>query len=98
MTKRRPSVLAGLILSSVAATAAPALGGYTFTSLATAGSSLGSGVMLDAGKNLYGVAYSGGQYGAGYVYKVSAGTHAVTTLASFTGGSGGSNPNGTPVM
>ncbi|MGA8324965.1 MAG: choice-of-anchor tandem repeat GloVer-containing protein [Candidatus Cybelea sp.] len=60
-----------------------------------------SGVILDAGQNLYGVAYVGGNSGCltgcGTVFELSSGG-ALTTLYRFKGKSDGGNPYGGLVM
>jgi autotransporter-associated beta strand protein/uncharacterized repeat protein (TIGR03803 family) len=59
------------------------------------------GVIADASGNLYGVAQGGVGFslanhtpGAGIVYKISATTHQLVTIAQFDGGTGGSGPVG----
>lgn len=42
-----------------------------------------SGLIMDAGRNLYGTTFSGGPFGDGVVYKVSA-NHTETVLHSFS--------------
>jgi uncharacterized repeat protein (TIGR03803 family) len=50
------------------------------------------GVIRDKSGNLYGVTFGGGAYGVGVVYRIdSAGNE--TLLYSFSGGSGGANPD-----
>jgi uncharacterized repeat protein (TIGR03803 family) len=48
-----------------------------------------SGLVADSQGNMYGTTLRGGTYNWGYVYEVAAGTHTVTTLASFPGGASG---------
>jgi uncharacterized repeat protein (TIGR03803 family) len=43
-----------------------------------------SGLLIDAQGNLYGTTGSGGANGDGTVFEIAAGTHTLTTLASFT--------------
>ncbi len=50
-----------------------------------------SPVALDAGGNIYGTTYAGGEENAGVLFKVSA-TGQETVLHSFTGGPDGGNP------
>ena len=50
-----------------------------------------AGLIADGGGNLYGTTLLGGTGGTGTVFKVTAGTHAIITLASFNG-SNGSDP------
>jgi len=55
----------------------------------------GSGVILDATGNLYGVVLSGGAYGLGYVYQLNmSGGCSWNILYSFQGGSDGAGPAG----
>ena len=49
----------------------------------------------DANGNFYGATYSGGAYGEGVIYEISALTHNFTVLASFNGTTEGGNPIGT---
>src|SRR5205085_978098 len=42
-----------------------------------------AGLIADAAGNLYGTTIDGGAFSRGTVFKVSAGTHALTTLATF---------------
>lgn len=49
-----------------------------------------SGLIADANGNFYGVTSFGGAYSYGAIYKVAAGTHALSTLASFNGTNGSS--------
>ncbi len=51
-----------------------------------------AGLLLDASGNLFGTAYGGGSASDGTVFEVAAGSHAITTLATFNG-SNGANPN-----
>ena len=50
-------------------------------------------LVADGSGNLYGTTLGGGQFGAGTVFELAAGTHALTTLHSFNG-SDGSSPFG----
>jgi uncharacterized repeat protein (TIGR03803 family) len=54
-------------------------------------------VARDAQGNLYGTTYSGGTLGNGTVFELAAGSHTVTTLASFIGVNG-SDPQAGPVL
>jgi uncharacterized repeat protein (TIGR03803 family) len=54
-------------------------------------------LMMDSHGNLYGTAGQQGPGGYGTVFKISAGTNVLTTLATFTGPNG-AYPNSTPVM
>ncbi len=45
-------------------------------------------LIADAAGNLYGTTSTGGDYGDGSVFEIAAGTHALTTLASFNGNNG----------
>jgi uncharacterized repeat protein (TIGR03803 family) len=47
-----------------------------------------SGLTSDAAGNLYGTTETGGEYGDGNVIKFAAGTHALSTLATFNGTNG----------
>jgi uncharacterized repeat protein (TIGR03803 family) len=49
----------------------------------------------DANGNFYGATYSGGAYGEGVIYEISALTHNFAVLASFNGTTEGGNPIGT---
>lgn len=73
-----------------------AQGQYTFQTLATFDGTKGvyprGELIRDAGGNLYGTTENGGTYGYGTVFKVSAGTSTITTLATFDGTQSGSNP------
>ena len=51
----------------------------------TDGSDPIGGLLFDTSGDLYGTTYGGGSSGDGSVYEVAAGTHALTTLASFSG-------------
>ena len=51
-----------------------------------------SGLIADAAGNFYGTTYGGGSANLGTVYELAKGTHAVTTLATFTGPNG-QNPD-----
>jgi uncharacterized repeat protein (TIGR03803 family) len=55
-----------------------------------------AGVMLDAAGNLYGTTIAGGSFGKGVVFRLD-GTGAETVLHSFTGGTDGASPYGTPI-
>jgi uncharacterized repeat protein (TIGR03803 family) len=69
-------------------------GTNTLATLATFSGNNGSGPMpwgsliIDTSGNVYGTTGSGGAYGYGTVFKVAAGTRALTTLASFNGSDG----------
>lgn len=70
----------------------PALADYTLQTLVsfngTNGSSPEAGLIADASGNLYGTTISGGANNDGTVFEIAAGTHALTTLHSFTGADG----------
>jgi uncharacterized repeat protein (TIGR03803 family) len=51
-------------------------------------------LVSDSAGNLYGTTQSGGSGGLGTVFKIDAGTHALTVLHVFTGGSDGAIPSG----
>ena len=74
---------------------------YTFKN-PSSGLNPWGGVTLDKAGNIYGVTYSGGLYGGGTVYKLSAsknGTRVETVLHSFNpSGGDGSGPNGTLII
>ena len=53
------------------------------------------GLVEDANGNFYGATYSGGAYGDGVIYEISAVTHNFTVLASFNGTTEGGGPIGT---
>src|SRR5205085_1365604 len=57
-----------------------------------------AGVIMDGSGNLYGTAFGGGALGAGTVFELAHGSHTITTLASFNGGSNGSHPNAGVIM
>jgi uncharacterized repeat protein (TIGR03803 family) len=70
---------------------------YSFTNLASTGTSPQSGLVADSSGALYGTLRSGGEFGAGTVFKLSPPTSkrkswAETTLYSFTGGLDGNTP------
>ncbi len=81
-------------------------GTHALTTLATfngpSGSFPSGGVIADASGNLYGTALNGGTQDAGTVFRIEAGTNAVTRLATFTGadfgapvpGAAGAYPSG----
>ena len=60
------------------------------TTLVTFNNTNGSGpygsLVADASGNLYGTTTSGGANGDGVVYEIAAGTHALSTVATFNGG------------
>jgi len=56
-----------------------------------------SGLIMDAGGNLYGTSEVAGTSGMGNVFEVSAGTNTLSTVASFNG-TDGSSPSGGLVM
>jgi uncharacterized repeat protein (TIGR03803 family) len=62
----------------------------TFASFddAITGSNPSGRLVMDADRNLYGTTRYGGQYSAGSVFKVAAGSDSITTLASFDGANG----------
>ena len=91
------SIIKSCILLSLAATVACAgstasAAQYTLTTLVsfngTNGAEPRAGLLADASDNLYGTTTDGGASGAGTVFKVAAGTHALTTLATFNGTNG----------
>jgi uncharacterized repeat protein (TIGR03803 family) len=51
-----------------------------------------SGLTLDSSGNLYGTSQVGGAYDNGTLFELGKGSHSVTILHSFTGGSDGSQP------
>ena len=74
-------------------------GSATATTLVTFGNgsdgARGSGSLIaDAAGNLYGTTTLGGASGAGAVIRIAAGTHRLTTLASFTGPEGAQPASG----
>jgi len=74
-----------------------ASGTSTITTIAsfngTNGLNPSSDVKMDGAGNLYGTTTLGGASSAGTVWRIDSGTSTITTLASFNGGSTGSNPN-----
>jgi uncharacterized repeat protein (TIGR03803 family) len=59
------------------------------------------GVVVDAGGNVYGASFNGGNFGGGAVYKLSpagGGNYTETTLYSFTGAHDGAEPAGDLAM
>jgi uncharacterized repeat protein (TIGR03803 family) len=64
---------------------------FDFSSPDSNGANPEGGLVADANGNLYGTTYSAGADDAGTVFEVAAGTHALTTLATFNG-SNGQNP------
>ncbi len=69
-----------------------AAGSNTIIKLATFNGQNGSGpcssLTIDGNGNLYGMTRAGGSAGLGTVYEISAGSSAITTLASFTSSNG----------
>ena len=56
-----------------------------------------AGLVADGSGNLFGTTYYGGASGDGTVFEVAAGTHALTTLATFNGANG-ANPDGSLIF
>jgi uncharacterized repeat protein (TIGR03803 family) len=83
--QRRAPLLCCAVLAATAAK--PALGGYTFNTIATFNGANGAnpdfGVTPDSAGNLYGLTNTGGMNGGGTIYEIAAGSHALTTLANF---------------
>ena len=85
-----------------------AAGSHTITTLAsfngtTGGGLPNSGVVVDAQGNIFGTTSTGGAYGtgartSGTVFEIAAGSHTITTLASFNGPTTGGNPYGPVVL
>ncbi len=75
-----------------------AAGSNTITTLAsfTAGAPYGTsgGVVVDAHGNLFGTTAIGGAYGFGTVFEIVAGSHTITTIASFDNTTTGQSPYG----
>ena len=71
-----------------------------FDFLPREGADLGSGLVMDAAGNLYGVAPLGGAYGYGSVYKLTSTANgwSYSSMYDFTGGTDGSTPQGPLVM
>ena len=69
-----------------------AAGTHTLSTLAWFGGSRGAqpmaGLIADASGNLYGTTSTSGSGGSGTVFKMAAGSHVLTTLASFDGSNG----------
>jgi uncharacterized repeat protein (TIGR03803 family) len=69
-----------------------AAGSGTITTIALFGGTNGAnpdgGLVADASGNLFGTTSSGGAFGHGTVFELTAGSHALTTLASFNGANG----------
>jgi uncharacterized repeat protein (TIGR03803 family) len=91
------NIIKSCILLSLAATVACAGSTasavqYTLTTLATFNGTNGSnpyaGLIADASGNLYGTTRSGGANGYGTVFELAAGTHALSTLATFNATNG----------
>jgi uncharacterized repeat protein (TIGR03803 family) len=57
-----------------------------------------AGLVADDVGNLYGTTASGGDFGAGTIYRLEAATNALTTPASFDGGTTGSEPRSTLIF
>lgn len=79
-----------------------AAGTHAFTTFANFNSSSTGtypygGVAVDSAGNIYGTATDGGANSDGTVYKIAAGTHAFSTIASFNG-SNGSSPQRSPIV
>ena len=53
-----------------------------------------AGLVEDSSGNLFGTTSQGGTSSDGTVFEVAAGTHALTTLANFTGAPNGNGPQG----
>ena len=64
----------------------------SFTS-PTDGANPRAGLTADAAGDLYGTTFTGGSAGDGTVFEVAAGTHALTTVAAFTGTANGAKPD-----
>ena len=77
--------------------AAPVLTTLATFNVANGANPSGS-LIADAAGNLYGTTGSGGVVGAGTVFKIAAGSYALTTLASFEANTNGGNPSGTLSM
>ena len=73
-----------------------AAGTTTLTTLVSFNGTNGSfpqaGLTLDSSGNLFGTTANGGTFHSGTVFEIAHGTATLTTLASFTGGAGGSFP------
>jgi uncharacterized repeat protein (TIGR03803 family) len=67
----------------------------TLAALSGNSSTSGNGLTMDAAGDLFGVTYAGGSSGAGSVFEIASNTGAFSTLWSFLGSGGGSNPEGT---
>ncbi len=69
-----------------------AAGAHTFSTLVSFNGANGgnpiAGLIADASGNLYGTTSGGGANNAGTVFQLAAGTHALTTLATFNGANG----------
>jgi uncharacterized repeat protein (TIGR03803 family) len=74
-----------------------AAGTHTLSTLATFNGTNGNGpvggLVADASGNLYGTTFQGGANDNGTVFELAAGTHVLSTLATFNGTNGG-YPNG----
>jgi uncharacterized repeat protein (TIGR03803 family) len=75
-----------------------AAGSGAITTLASFNGSNGQypdgGLMMDGSGNLYGTTPAGGASGNGTIFKLAAGSSTTTTLASFSGGDQGMDPEG----
>ena len=85
-------VLAGALAVAGACSTARATTIYMLNTLVTFNNTNGSGpygsLVADASGNLYGTTTSGGANGDGVVYEIAAGTHALSTVATFNGANG----------
>ncbi|MDB5354709.1 MAG: hypothetical protein JWN24_1162 [Phycisphaerales bacterium] len=95
---RRTCLLLSAAFGAVLASGSAVCASPTLTTLAAFdnygnGAYPKAGVIADAAGNLYGTAELGGANGYGVVFEVAAGTHALSTLATFNG-SNGAYPEG----
>ena len=97
MRRTQALVFPTLILHLIHTACGIANGGSTVSTLVsfngTNGATPTGSLTLNAQGNFYGTTQFGGAYGDGTVFKIAAGTHTLSTIASFNGANG-ANPVG----